>query len=144
VNVGDRGRFAVPFGSGGLLLALHHAFRHHAFQEEGDGAVALGGFAYFGARGEDTQFGVGGDLFDDFGGFGFGVAVGCGFGDKVRDGWGTRGWWPGDGRTGNGEGWIFRRLKPCTPKKNVKTGSPWRTGVGGQRVRRLVGRSETN
>ena len=49
MNVGDRGRFAVPFGSGGLLLALHHAF-----QQEGDGAFALGGFAYFCSWGEDT------------------------------------------------------------------------------------------
>jgi hypothetical protein len=33
---------------------LHHLFRHHFFQEEGDGAFALGGFAYFGAWGEDA------------------------------------------------------------------------------------------
>jgi hypothetical protein len=33
---------------------LHPAFRDHAFDEEGDGAFAFGGFAYFGARGEDT------------------------------------------------------------------------------------------
>jgi hypothetical protein len=31
------------------LLALHHAF-----YEEGNSAFALGGFAYFGAWGEDT------------------------------------------------------------------------------------------
>ena len=54
LNVEDSGRFALPFASCGLLLALHHAFRHHAFQEEGDGAFALGGFAYFGAWGEDA------------------------------------------------------------------------------------------
>ena len=52
-----------------------------AFDEECDGAFALGGFADFGAWGEDAQFGVGGDLFDDFDGFGFGVAVGGGFGE---------------------------------------------------------------
>jgi hypothetical protein len=68
------------------LLALHWAprhcgFRHDLFDEEGDGAFALVGFAYFGARGEDAQLRVGGDLFDDFGGFGFGVAVGRGFGE---------------------------------------------------------------
>ncbi len=68
------------------MLALHRAFRHcgfrhHLFDEEGDGAFALGGFAYFGARGEDAQVWVGGDLFDDFGRLGFGVAVGCGFGE---------------------------------------------------------------
>jgi len=27
---------------------------HHAFDEEGDGAFALGGLAYFGARGENA------------------------------------------------------------------------------------------
>jgi hypothetical protein len=36
------------------LLALHHVFRHHSFDEESDGAFALGGFAYFSAWGEDT------------------------------------------------------------------------------------------
>jgi hypothetical protein len=53
LNVGDRGRFLpgfeLGFGSDGLLLALHHAF-----YEEGNSAFALGGFAYFGAWGEDT------------------------------------------------------------------------------------------
>ena len=49
LNVEDRGGFALPFGSDGLLLALHHAF-----YEEGDGAFALGGFAYFRSWGEDT------------------------------------------------------------------------------------------
>jgi hypothetical protein len=48
LNVEDRGRFALLFASGGLLLALRHAFH-----EEGDGAFALGGFAYFGGWGED-------------------------------------------------------------------------------------------
>jgi hypothetical protein len=41
------------------VLALHpgfrhQLFRHHFFQEEGDGAFALSGFAYFGAWGEDA------------------------------------------------------------------------------------------
>jgi hypothetical protein len=59
LNVEDRGRFALLFESGGLLLALrcafrHHLFRHDLFQEEGDGAFAFGGFVYFGAWGEDT------------------------------------------------------------------------------------------
>jgi hypothetical protein len=36
------------------LVAFHYAFRHHPFYEEGDGAFALGGFAYFGAWGEDA------------------------------------------------------------------------------------------
>jgi hypothetical protein len=50
LNVEDGGRFA----SGGVLLVLRHAFRHHTFDEEGDGAFALGGLAYFGAWGEDA------------------------------------------------------------------------------------------
>ena len=49
LNVEDRGGFALPFGSGGVLVVLHDAF-----DEEGDGAFALGGFAYFGAWGEDA------------------------------------------------------------------------------------------
>jgi hypothetical protein len=49
MNVEDSGRFALPFGSGGLLLGLQDAF-----DEEGDGAFALGGFAYFGTWGEDA------------------------------------------------------------------------------------------
>ncbi|MCU1250269.1 MAG: OmpA family protein [Edaphobacter sp.] len=49
MNVEDSGRFALPFGSGGLLLGLQYAF-----YEEGDGAFALGGFAYFGTWGEDA------------------------------------------------------------------------------------------
>ena len=76
MNAGDRGRLAFLFAGGGRWLVLQDAF-----QQQGDGAFALGGLAYFGAWGEDAQFGVGGDLFDDFGGFGFGVAVGCGFGE---------------------------------------------------------------
>jgi hypothetical protein len=54
LNVDDRARFSLLFGSGGLLLGLHHVFRHHAFQEESDGAFAFGGFAYFGAWSEDA------------------------------------------------------------------------------------------
>ena len=76
MNAGDRGRLVFLFAGGGRWLVLQDAF-----QQQGDGAFALGGLAYFGAWGEDAQFGVGGDLFDDFGGFGFGVAVGCGFGE---------------------------------------------------------------
>jgi hypothetical protein len=57
LNVEDRGRlasgfrlgFTFGFGGGGLFLALHHAF-----DEEGDGAFALSGLAYFGAWGENT------------------------------------------------------------------------------------------
>ena len=76
MNGGDRGWFALRFGSGGLLFVFQNAL-----DEEGDGTFALGGFAYFGARGEDAQLGVGGDLFDDFDRFGFGVAVSRGFGE---------------------------------------------------------------
>ncbi len=58
LNGGDSGRFAsgfaFGFGRGSVLLAFHDAFRHHTFQEEGDSALVLGGFAYFGAWGEDT------------------------------------------------------------------------------------------
>jgi hypothetical protein len=49
LNVGDYGWLALLLGSGGVLLVLHDAF-----DEEGDGAFALGGFAYFGARGESA------------------------------------------------------------------------------------------
>jgi hypothetical protein len=59
---------------------LHWAFCQQAFDEAGDGAFGSGG-AYFGAWGEGAQLGVGGDLFDDFDGVGFGVAVGGGFGE---------------------------------------------------------------
>ncbi len=57
------------------------ALLHEFLDQPGDGAFALGGFADFGGWGEDAQFGVGGDLFDDFDGLGFGVAVGGGFGE---------------------------------------------------------------
>jgi hypothetical protein len=76
--------FALRLGRGRLLV-LTHAFRcalsDHAFDEKGDDAFALGGCAYFGAWREDTQFGVGGDLFDHLDGFRPVVAVGCGFGE---------------------------------------------------------------
>jgi hypothetical protein len=85
LNFGDRDRFSAPFASGGVLLVLHDAFRHHTFQEERDGAFALGGLAYFGAWGEDAEFGVGGDLFDDFDRFRFGIAMSGGPG-KVEAG----------------------------------------------------------
>jgi hypothetical protein len=49
LNVGDGGGFALPFVSRGVLFVLQDAF-----QQEGDGAFALRGFAYFGARGEDA------------------------------------------------------------------------------------------
>jgi hypothetical protein len=76
---GDGGRFGpgfeLGFGGGGLLFALHHPF-----QQDSDGAFALRSFAYFGAWREDTQVGVGGDLFDHFYGFRPVVAMGGGFG----------------------------------------------------------------
>jgi hypothetical protein len=68
---------------GGLrlgLLSLLTLFDHLVYQK-GDGAFALGGFADLGGRGEDSEFGVSGDLFDNFNGFGSGVAVGGGFGE---------------------------------------------------------------
>jgi hypothetical protein len=37
--------------------------------------------AYFGAGGEGAQLGIGDDLFDDFGLFGFGVMAGQRFGE---------------------------------------------------------------
>jgi hypothetical protein len=68
---------------GGLrleLLSLLALFDQLVYQE-GDGAFALGGFADFGGRGEGAEFGVRGDLFDNFNGFGSGVTVGRGFGE---------------------------------------------------------------
>ena len=62
---------------------FRHALRHQAFQQAADGALGLG-FAYFGAWREDTQFGVGGDLFDHLDGFRR-VVAGGGFG-KVEAG----------------------------------------------------------
>jgi hypothetical protein len=54
LNVKDCGRFGfgfgTGFGTGGLLLPV----LKDAFEQEGDGAFALGCLAYFGARGEDT------------------------------------------------------------------------------------------
>jgi hypothetical protein len=49
LNGRDSGRFAWGFGSSGLWLGLQHAF-----DQEGDGAFALLGLAYFDARGEDA------------------------------------------------------------------------------------------
>jgi hypothetical protein len=49
LNVEDRGRLGLRFGSSGFWLDLHHAF-----DQEGDGAFALCGFAYFGAWGENA------------------------------------------------------------------------------------------
>jgi len=49
LNVEDRSRFGLRFGSSGLWFGLHQAF-----DQEGDGAFALGGFTYFGAWREDT------------------------------------------------------------------------------------------
>jgi hypothetical protein len=37
-----------------VLLVFYAVFLHHAFEEEGDGAFALRGFAYFGAGCEDA------------------------------------------------------------------------------------------
>jgi hypothetical protein len=49
LNVEDRGWLGLRFGSSGFWLDLHHAF-----DQEGDGAFALCGFAYFGAWGENA------------------------------------------------------------------------------------------
>jgi hypothetical protein len=49
LNVEDRGRLGLRFGSRRLRLNLHHAF-----DQEGDGAFALCGFAYFDAWGENA------------------------------------------------------------------------------------------
>ena len=49
LNVEDRGRLGIRFGNSGFWLDLHHAF-----DQEGDGAFALCGFAYFDAWGEDA------------------------------------------------------------------------------------------
>jgi hypothetical protein len=66
-------------------VALHHFFffvaSHHFFDQELDGAFAYFGCAYFGAWGEDTEFGVRGDLFYQFDWFRPCVAVGGGFGE---------------------------------------------------------------
>jgi hypothetical protein len=76
--------FALRFDRG-RLLALTHPFRgalpQHAFDEKADDAFAFRGCAYFSAWGEDTQFRVIGDLFDDFYGFRSGVAEGGEFGE---------------------------------------------------------------
>ena len=47
LNVEDGGwaGFAIGFGSGGLVLALHPVFHHYAFHQEGDGAFVFGGLA---------------------------------------------------------------------------------------------------
>jgi hypothetical protein len=47
----------------------------HLLEELADGALALGGMGEFGAWGEDTEGGIGGDLVDEFFGFGFGHAL---------------------------------------------------------------------
>jgi hypothetical protein len=49
LNVEDRGRLGLRLGISGLWLGLQHAF-----DQKGDGAFALRGFAYFGAWGEDA------------------------------------------------------------------------------------------
>ena len=41
---------------------------HHALDQQGDGAFGSCGLGDIGARGEDAQFGVGGDLFNGLGG----------------------------------------------------------------------------
>jgi hypothetical protein len=63
-----------------VVPSLLVVFYQLVYQER-DGAFALGGFADFGGRGEGSEFGVSGDLFDDFDGVGSAVTVGRGFGE---------------------------------------------------------------
>ena len=47
----------------------------HALEEQGDGAFRSCGLGDVGARGEDAEGWIDGDLFYGFDGFGFGVAL---------------------------------------------------------------------
>jgi hypothetical protein len=77
----ERRRLGVEGGQNVCLRRPLGGFALHDFLDQpGNGAFALGGLADFGGWGEDAQFGVGGDLFDDFDGVGFGIAVDGGFG----------------------------------------------------------------
>jgi hypothetical protein len=70
-NDGGLGGSFVDVGFGWFFFGLH---LHHALDEQGDSAFGSGGFGDVGARGEDAEGGVDGDLFYGLG-FGFGEGL---------------------------------------------------------------------
>jgi hypothetical protein len=78
-NDGGLGGSFVDVGFGWFFFGFH---LHHALDEQGDGAFGSGGLGDIGARGEDAEGGVDGDLFY---GLGFDFGMGLWFG-QVKTG----------------------------------------------------------